>query len=138
MALEYKFLGRDKLLKGYTYPIKRGDLDAALERAGVPELRFIAFSCNPKHRSKGPFLSSRMLGEAQTSGGWAERSPYIIISAVPADISPRVKERIAEKDLLNNFAGWLKALEDAENVRRMKDQFYTATLIDGKLVVENT
>jgi len=79
-----------------------------------------------------------MLGEAYTSGGWAERSPYIIISAIPADISPRVKERIAEKDLLSIFARWLKGLEEAENVRRMKDHSYTASLVDGELVVQQT
>ena len=138
MVLEYEFLGRDKLVKGYTYPIRRGDLDAALERAGVTKLRFVAFSYNHEYRNESTFLSSRMLGEAYTSGGWADRSPYIIISAVPVEISPRVKELIVEKDLLNNFASWIKELEDAENVRRMKDQFYTASLIGGKLVVEQT
>jgi hypothetical protein len=58
MVLEYEFLGRDKLVKGYTYPIRRGELDQGVGRRG--------------------------------------------------------------------------------NVRRMKDQFYTASLIGGKLVVEQT
>jgi hypothetical protein len=127
VALEYNFLGRDKLVKGYTYPIKRGDLDAALERAEVSELQFVSYSCNPMHFGKGPFLASQMLGEA---------FPYIIISAVPADTSPRVKELIMEEDLLTHFARWLKKLEEAENARRMKNRFYTASLTGGKLVVE--
>ena len=138
MALEYNFLGRDKLIKGYTYPIKRGDLDAALERAEVSELQFVSYSCNPMHFGKGPFFASQMLGEAQTSGGWAKRSPYIVISAVPADTSPRVKKLIMEEGLLTHFARWLKKFKEAENVRRMKDRFYTASLTGGKLVVEQT
>ncbi len=69
MALEYTFSGRDKLVKGYTYPIKRGDLDEALEKAGVTDLRFVSFGCSPKRGEEEViFLSSRMLGEANGSG----------------------------------------------------------------------
>ncbi|WP_338668903.1 hypothetical protein [Pseudodesulfovibrio methanolicus] len=138
MVLEYEFLGRDKLVKGHTYPIKRGDLDAALERAEVSELQFVSFSCNPKHLGQELFLSAGMLREASQSGVWSRTFPDITIIAIPIAVSQRIKECIEEKDLLNHFACWLKDLEEAENVRRMKDQFYTASLIGGKLVVEHT
>jgi len=45
MTLEYRFSGRDKLVKGYTYPIKRGDLDEALEKVGVTDLEYVNYTC---------------------------------------------------------------------------------------------
>lgn len=48
MVLEYRFNGRGKLVKGYTYPIKREDMDVALEKAGGQGTPFCRFFLWPQ------------------------------------------------------------------------------------------
>ena len=81
--MEYKFTGRDKVAKGYTYPIKRADLDAALEAAGVTELESIGYGCMPwirekKDDQKGLFLSVSFIGESFMPGCTVEKRPKIL------------------------------------------------------------
>jgi hypothetical protein len=121
MVLEYEFLGRDKLVKGFTYPIKRGDLDAALERAGVTEVESVSYTCctgNP--------------------GSWHKKSPSIGVYAVRIVVSQRIKQLLAEPDVLDEFTRWLKELEGAENVRRDQRQYYKVFFADDALVIEHT
>lgn len=139
MVLEYEFLWRDKLVKGYTYPIKRGDLDAALEKAGVTELDSVAYCCNPNNMNeRGLFLSSSMLGEVMQGAGHPKCAPDITVHAVRVAMSQSIKEHIDKDDLLNSFALWLKKLEQADYARRMKNQFFHVYYSGEKLEVEHS
>ncbi len=140
MVLEYKFSGRKKVVKGETYPIKRADLDEALENAGVSELEKIGYwSEKATDCSNIQILSATMLGEASLSGQWIKRSPAISVQTVPVDVSQSVKGLIAEQHILQRLADWLKQLEVASNVRRDQwQEFNVSYLAEGKLKVNAT
>lgn len=138
MALEYRFNGRDKLVKGYTYPIKRGDLDAALEKAGVTDLDHVSYTCHVGKVEKELIVDSYMTGEAFLPGNWYKKSPDVGVYAVPAGISQQVKKLLEKQDILNRLAKWLKELEQAENVRRDRRQFFKVYYCDNRLEIEQT
>lgn len=138
MPLEYEFLGRDKLVKGYTYPIKRGDLDAALERAGVTDLDYVGYTCYTGKVEDELILNSTMTGEAFLPGNWYKMSPTIGVFAIPVGISQEVKKLLVKHDVLDKLAQWLKELEQAENVRRDRDQRFAAIYANGILKIEHT
>jgi hypothetical protein len=138
MVLEYEFLGRDKLVKGYTYPIKRGDLDVALERAGVTDMDYVTYGCHTGKTDRELVLKASMTGEAFNPESWIKMSPAIGVFAVPVTMSQRIKQLLAEQNVLNEFARWLKVLEGAENVRRDQRQYYYVYFEDDALVIEHT
>ncbi|AMK09964.1 hypothetical protein [Pseudodesulfovibrio indicus] len=138
MVLEYEFLGRDKLVKGFTYPIKRGDLDAALERAGVTEVEYVSYTCCTGKSDKKLIVDAYMTGEAFHPGSWHKKSPSIGVYAVKIVVSQRIKQLLAEQDVLDEFTRWLKELEGAENVRRDQRQYYKVFFAEDALVIEHT
>ena len=138
MALEYKFNGRDKLVKGYTYPIKRGELDAALEKAGVTDLDHMSYICHAGKTEKKLIISSDMLGEAFHPGAWHKQSPDIGVYAVSITVSQQVAKLVKEQNVLNRLAAWLKELEQAENVRRNQHQFFQVYFQNDQLEIEQT
>lgn len=88
MAVEYKFGGSYKVIKGETYPIKRADLERALEEAGVTDLEEISYVSVKSASPKGdPVASIWMTGEAIIPGMWMKRSPSLIISTFPFLVS---------------------------------------------------
>jgi hypothetical protein len=138
MTLEYRFSGRGKLVKGYTYPIKRGDLDVALERAGVTDLEYVSYTCYSGKVEKNLIISADMIGKSFHPGNWYKQSPDIGAYAVPTIISQRVKKLLIAQDVLNSLATWLKELEQAENVRRDQRQYCYVYFEDDALVIEHT
>jgi len=138
MTLEYRFSGRDKLVKGYTYPIKRGDLDEALEKAGVTDLEYVSYTCYAGKEKKILVLGSSMTGEAFLPGNWYKMSPSIGIYAVPAGVSQQVKKLLKKHDILNALAKWLIKLEQAENVRRDRRQSFKVFYADSRLRIDFT
>jgi hypothetical protein len=79
-----------------------------------------------------------MTGEAFNPGSWIKMSPAIGVFAVPVTTSQRIKQLLAEQDILNEFARWLKELEGAENVRRDQRQYYYVYFGDDALMIEHT
>lgn len=138
MVLEYDFLGRDKLAKGQTYPIKRGDLDEALEKAGVTEIKYVAYTCYVDKKEDVCVLSAHMHGESRHPGYSTHQSPDIGVNSIPVDISPKIKKLLAKNDILNRLAKWLKRLEEAESVRRDRSQHFKVFYRDESLVVDAT
>lgn len=138
MGLEYKFNGRDKLVKGYTYPIKRADLDAALERAGVTDLDYVSYTCYVGKDSTGLLLSSTMTGEAFCPGSWDKMSPDIGVYAVSVTVSQQVTQLVEEHSILNRLALWLKELEHAENVHPDQRHFFKVYFHSNQLEIEHT
>ncbi|MDD3312539.1 hypothetical protein [Pseudodesulfovibrio sp.] len=139
MAVEYKFGGRYKVIKGETYPIKRADLERALEEAGVTDLEEISYVSVKSASSKGdPVASIWMTGEAIIPGMWMKRSPSLIVSSIPVEVSQEIKELIEKENILGKMALWLRELEKAENVRRSQSQSFRIYYREGKLVIEAT
>lgn len=139
MALKYNFLGKDKLVKGHTYPIKRSELDAALEAAGVTELKYVSYNCYAKEDlEKHLILSADLFGEAQIPGTIIKQTPDIGVYSMPANKSQEVKELLQKHDVLNMLANWLRNLESAENVRRDQSQKFAVYFHSGALEIQAT
>ncbi len=140
MALEYDFSGRDKLVKGQSYPIKRGDLDAALESAGVTEIKYVSFTCyvGKKGDDKEQILSATFSGEARTPGLWQKMIPSINVNSVPSHFSQEIKSLVRKQDTLALLGNWLKELEGANSVRRDQRQTFYAFFSNGKIIIDAT
>lgn len=139
MVLDYKFLGRDKLAKGQTYPIKRGDLGRALEESDVSDIRYVAYTCYvDKDWSKAFVLTASMTGESELGGHWMKMSPKIGVYSVHAEMAQQIKALLEKEDVLNRLAVWLRELELAETVRRDMGQKFEVYYIKEKLVIEST
>lgn len=120
MVLEYIFLGRTKLTEGYTYPIKRGELDKYLKDSGVSELEAVTYSSNYEDRDLAVmrvFLS----GEAQ-DGYWMRQQPVLSVYSIPSHLSVEIKNALKKEKILSRVARWLKKLETASNVIRSVNQ----------------
>ena len=101
MALEYKFGGRDKVVKGHTYPIKRADLDRALEEAGVTDVERVSYiSSKSSQEEDGQVIGIWMKGEASIAGTWMKRSPGLLVASVPVAVSQEIKKLIEKQDIL--------------------------------------
>lgn len=60
------------------------------------------------------------------------------MSAVSVAIFQSTRMLIAKNDILNQLAQWLKKLEQAENVHRMKDQFFYVSDCDEKVFIKHS
>ncbi|WP_316898246.1 hypothetical protein [Pseudodesulfovibrio indicus] len=120
MVLEYEFLGRSKLRKGHTYPIKRGDLDKALEAAGVSELEMVTYSTNYDDPDLA-VLRLFLLGESRR-GYREKREPVLSVYSIPASLSEEIKGTLEKERILARVSRWLKWLETASNVVRSVNQ----------------
>lgn len=120
MVLEYRFNGRTKLDKGHTYPIKRGNLDKALEDSGVSELETVTFSSNYDDPDLA-VLRIFLLGESR-DGYWKKQEPVLSVYSVPSSLSMEIKRALEKEQILARVSKWLKWLESASNVVRNVNQ----------------
>ncbi|MBG0790972.1 MAG: hypothetical protein H0S80_10800 [Desulfovibrionaceae bacterium] len=120
MTLEYEFWGRTKLLKGYTYPIQRGELNKALEDAGVSELETVTYSSN--YDDKDLAVMRAFLAGESRNGYWMKQEPVLSIYSIPSHLSIAIKQALKKENMLSRISEWLKRLESASNVIRDVNQ----------------
>jgi hypothetical protein len=109
-------MGRAKLSKGYSYPVKRSELDSALEKAGVRELGRVFYSSSYDD-SEIQILRAFLMGETQ-QGYRAESAPLLSVYSVPSEQLAEIRRLLEQGDILTRIASWLKRLENAANVIR--------------------
>ncbi|EGB15382.1 hypothetical protein DND132_2177 [Pseudodesulfovibrio mercurii] len=131
MPIRYEFMGRAKLIKGYSYPVKRSELDAALEQAGIHEPGRIFYSSRYDD-SDMKVLSVFLMGESQ-QGYRIRNTPVISAYSVPANQRPEIRRLLERQDILPRIAAWLKRLEDATNVIRGVNQEIIVFFTDAAL-----
>lgn len=139
MTLAYEYSKMKLPKKGFSYPVKKTELDKALENAGVTDIRRIGFAFSSKKALDGReyVLEAYTQGESR-QGYWSKESPHLIVGAVPSSLKKEISELIAKKGLLPSLAKWLKELEKGGSVRRDKDQFFKVYYDDGNLSIEHT
>lgn len=116
MTLEYNFLGRTKLIKGHTYPIKRGELDKALEDSEVSELETVTYSSNYDDQDLA-VMRVFLAGESR-EGYWTKEKPVLSVYSIPSHLSTDIKSALKKENILLRISRWLKKLESASNIIR--------------------
>jgi len=113
-------LTKDRLPKGFSFPLKRSVLDGALRAAGLPnELHHVYYA-----RPQQPGLMLRIDYCGEDRKGWfAAGKSSLWLFAVPSD-----KRKQAEIALvthgLPNLTGWLDKIRAAGNSIRGPDQTF--------------
>ncbi|XXJ21516.1 hypothetical protein ACR42D_18630 [Desulfovibrio caledoniensis] len=131
MPIQYEFMGRAKLSKGYAYPVKRSELDSALEKAGVRELGRVFYSSSYDD-SEIQILRAFLMGETQ-QGYRAESAPPLSVYSVPSEQLAETRRLLEQGDILTRIASWLKRLENAANVIRGVNQEVIVSFDAGTL-----
>ena len=121
MAVTYGF-DKAKLPRGLSFPLKRGVLDSALEKAGLTKIHVVYYWL----RQGGHILiRADYCGEGRR-GWFAAGLSSITIYAVPSS-ERQATEAALVLDVLPQMIGWLKSLEQSGNVRRGTDQHFMAS-----------
>jgi hypothetical protein len=102
MPIQYEFMGRAKLSKGYSYPVKRSELDSALEKAGVRELGRVFYSSSYDD-SEIQILRAFLMGETQ-QGYRAESAPLLSVYSVPSEQLAEIRRLLEQGDILTRIA----------------------------------
>jgi len=140
MPLEYSF-HKHRLPKGLSYPLKRSQLDEALQRASAFEVHSVSFwwDKNASHdRITDAYFSNdrRFPPTAPSLHAECGRS-WIRILAVPSP-QRHETERIIEERVLPRLVAWLKQLENAGSAWRWTDHEFAAHYRAGQLRIEET
>ncbi|QGY39762.1 hypothetical protein GM415_06385 [Pseudodesulfovibrio cashew] len=136
MSLLYEY-GKIKLPRGsgLVYPVKKSEVDHALEMANVSELDTFYFS--PRCRSADlVVLDVVLMGESQ-QGYWKKQRPGITVCAVPSDQSGKIRELLMQGNYLLRLAKWVKGLESAPNVIRDVNRARLVCFGAGELFVKD-
>ncbi|QGY39765.1 hypothetical protein GM415_06400 [Pseudodesulfovibrio cashew] len=136
MSVKYEYGGRDKAVKGFTYPIKRAELDHALLQVGVVELGVVSFVCCPVAEKSYSVINGYFSGDARNPGKLERALPTVWFDAVKSSDCPKIKELLRRQNVLNRFANWLKKIESGENVLRGQFHNFSAVFENDELVIE--
>lgn len=121
---------RDKIPKGWSYPLKRSALDAAIVAANLTSVASVYFV----FRSHGSiFLSVMYTGEQHRQQRGAGTCSVWIYS-VPSQTRKAYESAILSA-LLPAMTRWIEKLEQAGNVRRAVDHQWNAHMSDAGPVV---
>lgn len=130
---EYEFIGKSRLPRGFSFPLKRSALDAYLRDWDVNSVTGVAY-CGPSddHRVLGAdYHGPRRCGMAHTLNVW--------VNAVPSAIRHHVAQKL-EKDLLAKLADWITRLGDPSILSNQMDHrfeiYYGEMTDDGKCVLD--
>nr|WP_321260107.1 hypothetical protein [uncultured Pseudodesulfovibrio sp.] len=136
MGLNYNY-SKYKLPKyrGYSYPLKKKEIDAALEEGNVSELGRLYFSIDYKD-SELVVLFACLSGESR-AGYWMKQEPRLGIYAVPIRIVGEVRQLLEKTDMLARVVRWLKRLESASNVCRDVGQKIMVYYKDRELFIKD-
>ncbi|QGY39763.1 hypothetical protein GM415_06390 [Pseudodesulfovibrio cashew] len=136
MSLLYEY-GKIKLPRGsgLVYPVKKSEVDHALEMANVSELKEFYFSDGYRDRDLVVFRAM-LMGESQ-KGYWAKQSPLFCVYAVPVAQAEEIRVLLREGNYLLRLAEWVKGLEDAPNVIRDVDRVRFVCYGSGELFVKD-
>jgi hypothetical protein len=125
-ALEYLF-GKDKLPKGWSYPLKRSVLDVALRAAGITSLFSVRYSYGGGKQRCRP-LRVQFDGDEPRRFGTGTVS--ITVYAVPS--AERRSTMTQLESSLVSVCDWIRRAETAPPTWRMTRHELTVELGDGQ------
>ncbi|MFN7930212.1 MAG: hypothetical protein U0Y68_20265 [Blastocatellia bacterium] len=114
---EYSF-SKDKIPKGYSYPLKRSVLDGQLDETNLTKIANVYYCFS--HNSDDLILRGRYFGEAHK--GWAGAGlSSIWLWAVPVQNRKDIETLLIE-NALPKLIAWLQKAESEGNVWRAKSR----------------
>ena len=130
MDLGYRF-SRSKVPRGFSYPMKRSVLDAAIAARGVHSVASVVF-----YFQRGPesILTVTYTGE-QNDGILKPGTFSIWIYAVPSIERSTVQESIM-RFVIPTALDWIVEIDHAGNVRRTGNHHFAARLIEGEALIQ--
>jgi hypothetical protein len=126
--MEYGF-DKQKLPRGFSYPLKRSILDAALTEAGITRVHCVYYWLG---HSGDIILRADYCGEANHA--WAAGQASITLCAVPSE-ERRETESALLHQALPQLCTWLRTAEQAGNVWRGVDHTIVFHVKNGFLSV---
>jgi hypothetical protein len=130
---EYEFIGKSRLTRGFSFPLKRSVLDAHLNDCGIKSVTGVAYC--------GPADDHRVLG-ADYHGPRNRRMVHTLniwVNAVPSAIRHHVAQRL-EKELLAKLVDWINRLGDPSKLSNQMDHrfeiYYGDMTEDGKCMLD--
>ena len=135
MVLGYEYSKMKLPQKGFSYPVKKTELDKALENAGVTELKRVFFGTRYS-RPELIVIHANLYGEAR-AGYWMKQEPEVSMYAVPSELRQEVRDLLVKQKILQKITKWLVELESAANVRRDVSQNIWVLFENGKLVLKD-
>ena len=111
MALAYSFI-KDKLPRGFSFPLKRSVLDAALLEAGIAGVSCVFY----RHRKSGDIvMDADYHGEGWR--GWpATRLSSVCVYSVPSGERHAIEAHLVS-EVLPRLVRWLKMFEPSGDTR---------------------
>ena len=130
MDLGYR-LSRHKMPRGFSYPVKRSELDAAIAALGIKSVESLVlfFQRVPESNLSVTYTGEQSygIGKPGTFSSWSY--------AVPSTERSAIQESIM-RFMLPTALDWIAEIERAGNVRRLSNHHLSARLIDGKPVIQ--
>lgn len=128
-ALQY-FFGKDKLPEGWSYPLKRSVLDAALRAADVTCVFSVRYSYGRGKQLYRP-LRVQFDGEElrRSAAGTVNTTVYAVPSAERQPIMTQLESKLAA------VCDWIGRAETAPPTWRMKEHVLDVDVRDGRACV---
>jgi hypothetical protein len=100
--LGYEF-SKDRLTRGWSYPVKRSHLDRALIEAGISAVSHVTYNLDTRSLSDPhrPPLAVAYMGSPRF---------MIFVKSVPSDVQPNVAQALEER--LSDVAEWMASIHD--------------------------
>jgi hypothetical protein len=126
---EYFYFGRPKLPRGYSYPMKRGELDRILDASQVVSVTSVAFcGCPDDHR----VLEANYWGPRRKH---AEHGLQLWICAVSSQERHVVHDTLLEK-VFPVLVTWIKTFDSLATTLSQTDHSIRFFIRDGNLDVQ--
>jgi hypothetical protein len=128
--LGYEFIGKAKLPKGFSFPIKRSVLDEFLRREGITNVTGVGYCGNSGHKV---VLGANYYGPRSKS---SRHTLTLWIYAVPSEIRRPIEELVVSA-ALPRLAEWLLSFSDG-SLLRAKTDHSTSFALEGVSVSDRS
>lgn len=130
---EYEFIGKSKLARGFSYPLKRSALDSFLDGNNISLVTGVAY-CEPSDEQR--VLSATYYGPKNQE----HRATLTIwVNAVPSRFRKHVSDQL-EDAFLPRIGNWIVSLTDstllANQMDRRLEIFYNENTDDESCVLD--
>ncbi len=128
---KYEFIGKSKLARGFSYPLKRSTLDAFLDASKIMLVTGVAY-CDPSDEQRvlsATYYGPRKQEQSSTLTIW--------INAVPSRIRKHISVELGNS-LLPRIGDWLVSLSDPTLLANQMDhrlEIYYDETTDGRSCV---
>ncbi len=130
---EYLFIGKSKLARGFSYPLKRSTLDSFLDINNIAMVTGVAY-CEPSREQR--VLAATYYGPPKRG----QRSTLTIwVNAVPSQFRKHISDQL-EDTFLQRTMDWLASLTDSTLLTNQMDHrldiYYNDTKDGGSCMLQ--